>query len=440
MNFSRYNSYSTLMHYRFLAVLCLSGAAFAAQPPKAVSFSKDVAPILQQHCQTCHRPGEAAPMSLLTFKEARPWAAAMKEAVASKTMPPWFADPQYGHFANDRSMPQKDIDTLVAWANTGAKEGDPRDMPKPLEFVTGWNIGKPDLEMEMPSDFKVPAKGTIEYQYVLIPGDFKQDTWIQGAEIRPGNRALLHHVIAYVRPPGSKWMKDAQPGVPYVPKEGDEGGPNEFLVGYAPGFLPVQLVEGRAKQIKAGSDIILQLHYTANGTEGADRTKVGLTYAKGPITERILTLAATTNKFAIPAGDPNYKVDSSFEFGGDAKVIDFIPHMHLRGKDFEYRAVYPTGETETLLKVPNYSFNWQLTYKPVKDLVVPKGTRIECTAHYDNSPNNPNNPDPTKIVKYGDQSWEEMMFGFFDVAIDANRDVKSIFPSRKKPAPASVLE
>lgn len=424
------------MQNRSLVLLCFSGVAFAAP----VTFSKDVAPVLQQHCQTCHRPGEAAPMSLLSYKETRPWAAAMKEAVATKKMPPWFADPKYGHFANDRSMPQKDIDTLVAWADTGAKEGNPKDLPKPLTFVTGWNIGKPDLQMEMAADFHIPAKGTVDYQYVLIPGNFKEDTWIQSAEIRPGNRTLVHHVIAYVRPPGSNWMKDAQPGIAYVPKGGDGGGPNEFLVGYAPGFLPVQLVEGRAKQIKAGSDIILQLHYTANGTEGVDRTKVGFTYAKGPSTERIVTLAATTNKFAIPAGDANYQVDSSFEFGGDAKVIDFIPHMHLRGKDFEYRAVYPTGEKETLLKVPNYSFNWQLTYKPVKDLVVPKGTKIECTAHYDNSANNPNNPDPTKIVKYGDQSWEEMMFGFFDVAIDAKADVKSIYPPRRKPAAASVLE
>jgi hypothetical protein len=430
------------MHYRSVVLLCFSGVLCAAQPPKSVSFSKDVAPILQRNCQTCHRAGEATPMSLMTFKEARPWAAAMKEAVLTKKMPPWFADPQYGHFANDRSLPQKDIDTLVAWADTGAKEGNPQDLPKPVEFVTGWNIGKPDLQLAMPAAFNVPAKGTIEYQYILIPGDFKEDTWIQNAEIRPGNRALLHHVIAYVRPPGSKWMKDAVAGVPYVPKKGDEGGPNEFLVGYAPGFLPVQLGEGRAKQIKAGSDVILQMHYTANGTEGTDLTKVGFTYAKGPITERIVTLAATTNKFAIPAGDPNYQVDSEFEFGGDAKVIDFIPHMHLRGKDFEFRAVYPTGEKETLLRVPRYDFNWQLTYKPVKDLVVPKGTKIECTAHYDNSANNPNNPDPTKVVKYGDQSWEEMMFGFFDVAIDAKADVKSIYPPRKKPAPAqpSVLE
>ncbi|MCU1261400.1 MAG: hypothetical protein JWO80_4285, partial [Bryobacterales bacterium] len=362
----------------------------------------------------------------------------IKEAVATKKMPPWFADPKYGHFANDRSLAQKDIDTLVAWADAGAKEGDPKDLPKPLPFVTGWNIGKPDLQLEMPAEFNVPAKGTIDYQYILIPGDFKEDVWIQNAEVRPGNRALVHHVIAFVRPPGSKWMKGAQPGVPYVPVKDEEGGPNEFLVGYAPGFLPVQLEEGRAKQIKAGSDIILQMHYTANGTEGTDRTKVGFTYAKGPVTERIVTLAATTNKFAIPAGDPNYEVNAAFEFGGDAKVVDFIPHMHLRGKDFEYRAVYPTGEKETLLKVPNYSFNWQLTYKPMTDLVVPKGTKIECTAHYDNSPNNPNNPDPTKVVKYGDQSWEEMMFGFFDVAIDANKDVKSIYPPQKK-KPAAAL-
>ncbi len=419
------------------AVLLFTGTISAAQPPKSVSFSRDVAPILQEHCQSCHRPGEATPMSLMSFREARPWAAAIKEAVATKKMPPWFADPKYGHFANDRSLSARDISTLTGWADTGAQEGNPKDLPKPVSFVTGWNIGKPDREIEMPADFPIPAKGTIDYQYVLIPGGFQTDTWVSSAEIRPGNRALVHHVIAFVRPPGSKWMKDAQPGIPFVPKEGDENGPNDFLVGFAPGVVPEQFPDGRAKEIKAGSDIILQLHYTANGHEGTDRTKVGFVFAKGPVTERVVTLAATTNKFAIPPGDPNYSVKASFEFGGDARVIDLLPHMHLRGKSFEYRAIYPTGETETLLNVPHYSFSWQLTYKPAKDIVVPKGTKIECIAHYDNSANNPDNPDPTKTVKYGDQSWEEMMFGFFDVVIDAKQDIKTIYPpDPKKPAPA----
>jgi len=429
------------MYRSSLAAVVFSTAVFAAPAPSPVTFSKDVAPILQENCETCHRPGEAAPMSLRTYQETRPWAAAISEAITLKKMPPWFADPKYGHFANDRSLKQKDIDTLVAWAKTGVKEGNPKDLPKPAAFINGWNIGQPDLQIEMPAAFKVPASGTLDYQYILVPGDFKKDTWVEQAEVRPGNRALVHHVIAFVRAPGSKWMKDLQPGIPLAPKDGDGGGTGEFLVGYAPGMIPTRLEPGRAKLVKAGSDIVLQMHYTANGKEGEDRTKIGFVFAKSPVKERVITLAVTDNKFAIPAGNPNYRVDASLEFGSDAKIVAYLPHMHLRGKSFEYRAVYPTGESETLLNVPNYSFSWQLTYLPVKDLVVPKGTKIEGVAHYDNSANNPNNPDSTKVVKYGDQSWEEMMFGFFDVAFDADKDPKTLFPERKKkPAPAAALE
>jgi hypothetical protein len=408
--------------------LGLSGALYGAAP----TFSKDVAPIVQQHCQTCHRPGEVGPFSLLTYKDARPWAAAMKETVQLHKMPPWFADPHYGKFSNDRTMSQKDIDTIVAWANAGAPEGNPKDLPKPIQFVDGWSIGKPDLAVTMPAKYEVPATGTIEYQYILVPLNLTEDKWVQMAEVRPGNRALVHHVIAFVRPPDSKWMRDAQPGIPYVPKEGGDGrNDSEFLVGYAPGMPPDVLPAGRAKLIRAGSDIVLQMHYTANGKAGTDQTTVGLVYAKEPVKEKVYTIAATTSKFAIPPGDPNYEVDSAFEFGADTHVTMMMPHMHLRGKDFLFRAVYPTGEKQVLLNVPNYSFNWQLTYQPEKDIVMPKGSRLECVAHYDNSPNNPNNPDPTKTVRYGDQSWEEMMFGFFDVAIDADKDLSSILPPRR---------
>ena len=409
-----------------------AAAAFGAAPP--VTYSKDVAPILQKNCETCHRAGEAAPMSLRTYKEVRPYAAAIKEAVLLKKMPPWFADPHFGHFSNDRTMSEQDVKTIAAWADGGAKEGNPKDLPKPVEFLTGWNINQPDMQIEMVQDFKVPAAGTLDYQHILIKGNFEKDTWISQAEVRPGNRALVHHVIAYIRPPGSKWMKDAEPGVPYSKKGEGEGGSGEFLAGYAPGFLPMKLDEGRALMVKAGSDIVLELHYTANGKEGTDRTKVGFVFAKGPIKERVFVMAAQNNKFAIPAGDPDYKVDAKFEFGGDAKIISFIPHMHLRGKDMDFRAIYPTGETETLLSVPHYDFSWQLTYLPVKDVVVPKGTVIACTAHFDNSPNNPNNPDPTKVIKFGEQSWDEMMIGFFQVAIEADRPISSVLPERKKPA------
>src|SRR5690349_6428722 len=415
---------------------CLSTVAFAAT--NSVTFSKDVAPILQKNCQSCHRPGEAAPFSMLTYQQARPWAKAMKQAVLERKMPPWFADPKYGHFRNDRSLAQKDVDTLVSWVDAGAPEGDPKDLPKPAEFVDGWNIGKPDIVFEMPEAFHVPASGTIEYQYVILPYKFTEDRWVQMAEVRPGNRAVVHHVIAYIRDAGSKWMRDKKPGEIFVPEEDTKGNRpqlnGDMLTGFAPGLPPSVLEPGQGRLIKAGSDIVLQLHYTANGHSGDDRTKVGVVFCKQPPQQRVMTLAASNNKFTIPPGDSNYRVDADFELGHEAKLSALLPHMHLRGKDFEYRLIYPTGETETILNVPHYDFGWQLWYQPVSDIVLPKGSKIACTAHYDNSPNNRNNPDPTKAVKWGDQSWEEMMIGFFDVTFPAEMDPKHLFPEKKKTA------
>ncbi|HUI76432.1 MAG TPA: hypothetical protein VLY24_00915, partial [Bryobacteraceae bacterium] len=311
----------------------------------------------------------------------------------------------------------------------------------PVSFTEGWQIPKPDVVFELPNAVNVPASGTIEYQYVIVPTGFTTDRWVRFAEARPGNRALVHHIIAFIREPGSKWMQDAKPGVPFVPEkrkkdkkdENDDGGAfsGDAIAGYAPGMYPMRLEPGQAKLIRAGSDIVFQLHYTANGKSGTDRSKVGLVFASEPPKERVFTLGAVNGKFKIPPGDANYKVDSEFEMGTQVKLVSMQPHMHLRGKDFEYRVVYPTGEAETLLKVPNYSFSWQLYYQPVKQLVLPKGTKIECTAHFDNSPNNPNNPDPTKEITWGDQSWDEMMIGFFDVAFDANMELKHLFPEQK---------
>ena len=422
-----------------MLVCCFSVVASGATG--SVTFSKDVAPILQKNCQGCHRPGEAAPMSLRTYQEARPWAKAMKQAVLAKKMPPWFADAQYGHFRNDRSLPQKDIDTLVSWVDAGAPEGDPKDLPQPLSFVDGWNIGQPDMVLEMPEPFQVPASGTIEYQYVVLPYKFTEDRWVQMAEVRPGNRAMVHHVIAYIRDASSKWMRDKKPGELFVP-EADANGNRpslngDLLSGFAPGLPPSILEPGQGRLIRAGSDIVLQLHYTANGHAGEDRTKVGVVFCKQAPHERVMTLAASNSKFTIPPGDPNYQVDASFELGHDAKLSALLPHMHLRGKDFQYRLVYPSGETETILRVPHYDFGWQLWYQPVSDIVLPKGTQIAATAHFDNSVNNPHNPDSTKAVTWGDQSWEEMMIGFFDVTFPADLDPKQLFPEKKKAPPTT---
>ena len=420
-----------------ILALTLGGVAtLAAAPP---TFDRDVMPILQDNCQTCHRPGEIAPMPLMTYKEVRPFAAAIKEAVALRKMPPWFADSRYGHFENDRSLSQKDIQTIVAWVKNGAPEGDAKDLPPPREFLEGWNIRKPDLVLQMPAPFQVPATGTVEYQYVLIPGKFETDTWVQMAEVRPDNRAVLHHVIAFVRPPGSKWLASIKPGVPFVPtKEESDMRDAAFLVGYAPGLPPTILPPGRAKLIKAGSDIIFQMHYTTNGHAGTDQTKIGLAFVPAEtVKERVLTLAAVNEDFAIPPGAPNYQAESDFEFGTDTRMVALLPHMHLRGKDFEYKVTYPTGESQILLNVPHYSFSWQLVYVPEGDIVIPKGTKLHCTAHYDNSLNNPNNPDATKEVKWGDQSWDEMMIGFFDVAFDKNMKPSKLFVEKKKKEPVN---
>jgi hypothetical protein len=435
------------MRALILGMLC-AAVVPAATVPQEVTFFKDVLPILQKNCQGCHRPGEAAPMSFMTYQDARPWAKAIREAVLLKKMPPWFADPHYGKFSNDRSLKQSEIAILVAWAEGGAKPGDERDAPPPMTFVSGWNIGKPDVEIEMPLDYEVPASGTIDYQYIVVPMNFTEDRYVQMAEVRPGNRAVVHHVIAFIREPGSKWLREAQPGIPFNPKAKKSSGENagggeerrnedqgrgEFLVGYAPGTVPEVLKPHQAKLIKAGSDLVFQMHYTANGKAQKDRTRLGMIFSKEKPTERVLTLAVGTNKFVIPAGASNHRVDATMKLHADSTLTALLPHMHLRGKSFEYRILFPTGEKETILVVPRYDFNWQLSYYLEKPMLLPKGTVIECTAHYDNSANNPHNPDPGSEVRYGDQSWEEMMFGFFDVAIDAGMKPGDLL-REKKPA------
>jgi hypothetical protein len=442
-----------LMRLFALGLVCAAAVSAANTGSTQVTFYKDVLPVLAKNCQSCHRAGEAGPMSFMSYDSTRPWAKAIKTAVLTKKMPPWFADPHYGNFANDRRMAQSEIDTLVAWADAGAKAGNASDAPPPARFTDGWGIPNPDVVIEMPQQFEIPASGTIDYQYIVIPTNFTEDKYVQFAEARPGDRERVHHIIAFIREPGSPWLKDAKPGIPFVPakevreqaekdkqqgeqaqRRRDDGGGfgGDFLAGYAPGAPPQSLRPGQAKLVKAGSDLVLQMHYTANGKAGVDKSRIGLVFAKEHPTQRILTLAAANNKFAIPPGDPNYEVDSKIQLQQETTLTNLLPHMHFRGKDFEYRAVYPSGEKEVLLRVPKYDFNWQLWYVLDKPKVLPAGTVIECTAHFDNSPNNPANPDPTKTVKFGEQTWDEMMIGFFDVAVDFNTSPIDILKPKKK--------
>ncbi len=415
----------------------LGGAAAAAPGP---TYTKDVAAILNARCVGCHRAGEIAPMPLTSYQEIRPFAKAIREAVAEGKMPPWHADPNIGKFSNDRRLTQEQIGTILRWVNSGAPEGDPKDLPPAPKFTEGWTIGKPDAEIAIPRPFEVPSEGVVDYQYMITPTNFTEDKWVSGLEVRPGNRAVVHHVIAFLLPPEGDGptslgresqsfgaaCPQARPDAEWLKaflerrKAGRE--PREMgtsLVGWAPGGQGAILPPGTAKLIRAGSRIMFQLHYTPNGKPAVDRdTKIGLIFARGPVTQTVHSLPIPNMRIVIPPGDGNYEVASCFTFNRDVTLTAMTPHMHYRGKDFTYKVTYPDGRTETLLSVPRYDFGWQTSYRLAEPLKLPKGTRIDCTAHFDNSARNKYNPDPTKEVRWGDQTWEEMMIGWISLAQD----------------------
>ena len=414
--------------------LCLS--AIAATNPSTVTFT-DVAPILAGHCQECHRPGEVAPMSFLTYRQVRPWAKAIKEAVLVKKMPPWFADPHYGKFRNDRSLTQKDIDTLVAWADQGAPEGGLHRLAEPPHFVEGWNIEQPDMVLEMPEAIDVPASGAVQYQYLIHPYRFTEDRWVRMVEVRPSARSVVHHVAVFIRAPESTWLRDHRAGEVFtldkpLPRDRTQrttAGPSDALASFGPGIPPIVMEPSQGRLIPAGSDLVFELHYTANGKATQDQSKVGLVFCKERPKERVMVMTATNTTFAIPPGDANYRIDSEVELGHDVRLMSLMPHMHLRGKDFEFRLIFPDGKTETILRA-RYDFAWQLWYDLETGIPLPKGTKIACTAHFDNSPNNPLNPDPRKEVRWGEQSWEEMMSGLFSVAFPADMNPKLLYTKK----------
>jgi hypothetical protein len=402
--------------------------SFAAVPLLAApTFHKDVLPILQNRCQECHRAGALAPMSFTTYPETRPWAKSIRDAVVTHRMPPWFADTRFGHFANDRSLTKQEIDKLVAWADAGAPAGDPREAPPARVWPQGWNIEKPDAVFEMPSAFPIPARGAIEYQYIILPTRFGQDQWVQQVEVRPGVRSAVHHAVVYIREPGSEWLKDQPVGKAFsLPMEKGVT-TSDILMVYSPGNSFDTWKPGMAKRLKAGSELVLQLHYTTNGKAALDRTRIGVVFAKQPPGQAVLTLQMGNDKFAIPPGDANFPVRASGTMPNDALLISMFPHMHLRGKSIEYSIVAPGGAVEPLLKIDHYDFYWQLNYKLAEPRPLRAGTRLVVQAAFDNSRNNPLNPDPSAEVRFGGQSWEEMMIGFFDVAVDAGLDKPAFF-------------
>jgi peroxiredoxin len=390
---------------------CFIARAVKAKADGSITFSKGVSRVLQKNCQECHRPGQVGPMPLLTYEDAVAWSDTIREAVEQKRMPPWLADPHFGKFQNDRSLPDADRATLLGWIEQGCPKGDSTDLPPPREFAEGLTIGKPDVVFTMPDEFTVPAtvdeKG-LEYQYFVVRTKFDEDKWIQAAEAKPGNKAVVHHIIVFVVKPGKngKLLRE---------KSGDGIG-DGFLTAYAPGELGTVLAPGQAKRIPKNSLLAFQLHYTPNGVEQTDQSSVGFIFAKEPPKVEVRTRAIAQRQLNIPPGDADYEAKSETVFDQDADLLSLMPHMHLRGKDFRYEIIYPDGKRETPLSVPRYDFAWQSTYRLEKPLHLPAGTKIECTAHYDNSKDNPNNPDPTRSVRWGDQTWDEMMIGFVDYA------------------------
>ena len=444
-------SLSILFAAASLGIVCLSAspstqASDARKGARPITFSKDVAPILFKNCADCHRPGELAPMSLLSFKEARPWAKSIREKVVNRVMPPWHADSHFGKFGNDKRLTQQEIDTITAWVDQGAREGNPKDLPLAPAYADGWKIGKPDAVLTMQDEYTLEAQGSDEYINFTIPTTFKEDVWVQAAEVHPGNKRVVHHVIAFIQTPQMLAAYKASGGKPSpqsifyqdgtlirtkleapayddgcsAPNSGLARGSGQEGLGfplcfYTPGKDVDIWPAGVAKSIPAGSNIVIQVHYSkTTGKAETDRSSVGLVFAKEPPAKVLSAFGVINHYFKIPPGADNHEVKGCYTFSRDVEIHGFLPHMHLRGKDMKYEVIYPDGRQETLLSVPNYNFNWQTLYKAEKPIELPKGTKIMVTAHYDNSEKNKYNPDPTKTVRFGDPTYDEMMVGYFD--------------------------
>jgi peroxiredoxin len=381
------------------AIGCYIGRVERAPPHGELTYTKHIAPILNANCVKCHRSGEVAPIALTSYDEVVGWGETIVEVTQNRRMPPWHANPEYGHFANDARLPDNDRETIKHWVDNGMPEGDPADLPEPPKFIAGWRIDKPDLIYEMPEEYNVPADGVVPYQYFELKEKPKEDLWIRAAEMRPGNSAVMHHLILfYVRPD----QKDVR----------GEDALTQGIATFAPGMPAMNLPEGWALYIPAGSRLIFQAHYTPNGSPQTDRSRVGLVLVDPhSVTHPLARISGENHDFEIPPGDSNYRAETTERVGEDMLLYALTPHMHFRGKSFRFTARYPDGTQEVLLDVPRYDFNWQNSYQLDELKPLPAKTEVLMEAHYDNSAENLSNPDPAKSVRWGDQTFEEMMIG-----------------------------
>jgi hypothetical protein len=369
-------------------------------PGTAVTYSSDVAAILHSRCATCHRPGQVAPFSLLTFEQARRWAPAIAEVIEDRRMPPWHADPNYGRFANDRSLTDHERVILLRWVEQGSPPGEPAKAPVAPHYSQGWSIGTPDVIYEMPDPYAVPAEGTVPIQRFVVPTNLKENLWVQAAEVRPGDRAVVHHICVYIDDHTKR-----RPDGPRV---------RNLLAAYTPGDIPSVFPAGIAKKIPPGSELLFEVHYSPIGRSRFDRSTIGLVLSKSPPKHLAVTRGIAGWGLKIPPRTANFTKKAAWTSPGDIHLLSLSPHMHLRGKSFKFTAQYPDGKLEILLSVPQYDFNWQSVYRLIEPKPLPKGTLIQCDAVYDNSSSNPANPDPDRTVLWGEQTWDEMMIGFMD--------------------------
>jgi peroxiredoxin/mono/diheme cytochrome c family protein len=380
---------------------CLIGRAGRPGVKGEVTYARQVSRILQKRCQECHRPGEIGPFSLLTYDDAKAWAGTIAEVVREERMPPWHADPRHGKFANDRRLSREEAAALREWVRRGCPKGDDKDLPPKAKFPAGWKVGKPDAVFRMAGEFKVPATGVLPYKRFTVDPGFKKDVWVQAAECRPGNPRVVHHILVYLRAPGK----------PLYAADGTAS----TLVGWAPGDMPALYPPGTAKRVPAGSKLVFEVHYTPDGTEQTDRSSVGVIFARKPPEREVETNILANLGIRIPPRAADYRSELTYTFRKDALLLSFMPHMHLRGVSAKYVATYPGGRTETLLSVPDYDFGWQSVYRFAKPLRIPRGTKLRWVGTWDNSADNPRNPDPSKEVRWGLQTWDEMHNGWMEV-------------------------
>lgn len=379
---------------------CHIGRVAKVDPHGDVTYSNQIARIFNQRCVECHRDGQIGPFPMTTYDEVMGWGEMIREVVDEGRMPPWYANPEYGEFANDCRLTGEEMNLIARWVENGQPEGDPADLPPPPQFADGWTIPEPDEVFYMDDEpFEVAADGVIDYQYYRVPTNFKQDMWVKGAQARPGNLAVVHHIIVFIQPPIGSGQRFQLEGA---------------LLGYAPGTQATMLPEGHAIRIPAGSNLIFQLHYTPVGTKQLDRSSIGFVYCdESTVTHEVRGGVCGTTDFTIPAGAANHTIVATEVMEEDTTIMSMLPHLHLRGIAFRYEATYPDGSHEVLLDVPYYDFNWQLWYTFQEPKTLPKGTELKCTAWYDNSEGNVYNPDATIDVHFGEQTWEEMMFGWY---------------------------